>query len=186
MSIRLRFTPGLAFLLAVVIGAAVVLVPAAISAYGRVGELQTHALTRDIWISDQLTADRVADAQRQGFRTIIDLRPDGEAPEQTPSSEIERLAGTHRLGFAYVPVLHGDIPAETVDKLARSLQTAERPVLLYCRTGRRAARTWALAEASRADGLDAAAIDRAVRQAGQNDDDLAHEISTRIAARPNP
>jgi uncharacterized protein (TIGR01244 family) len=187
LSIARRFGgPIAAFVLAIVAGAAFVLVSAAVASYKSRGALQTHSLTRDVWISEQLTADHVVEVQRQGFRSIIDLRPDGEAPDQLPSAEVERLARASGIGFAYVPVQHGDIPAETVDQLVASLRNAQRPVLLYCRTGRRAARTWALAEASRPDGLDAAAIDRAVARAGQSDDDLAAFIAARIAARPAP
>jgi uncharacterized protein (TIGR01244 family) len=89
------------------------------------------------------------------------------------------------LTFAYVPVPHGDIPGQAVDALGQSLASAGKPVLLYCRSGKRAARTWALSEASRADGLDAVAIQAAVRSAGQSADDLAESIAARIAARSN-
>jgi protein tyrosine phosphatase (PTP) superfamily phosphohydrolase (DUF442 family) len=56
-------------------------------------------------------------------------------------------------------------------------------VLLYCRSGRRAARTWSLVEASRADGMDVAQIIAAVKEGGQEADDLKDALEQRVAAR---
>jgi uncharacterized protein (TIGR01244 family) len=85
--------------------------------------------------------------------------------------------------FAYIPTAHGDIPDATPEALARALESAEKPVLLYCRSGSRAARVWALAEAARADGPNAATIAAAVRGAGQKVDDILPRIEQRVAQR---
>ncbi|HEY0230767.1 MAG TPA: sulfur transferase domain-containing protein [Dokdonella sp.] len=142
-----------------------------------------RALAGDVWVAEQLETDQLAALKVQGFRTIVDLRPDGEAPDQPPAREMSSAAEKNGLHFTYLPVPHGDIPLPAVDTLERTLATSERPVLLYCRSGRRAARTWALAEASRKDGLGAAAIEAAVASAGQSADDLAAQIAARVAAR---
>lgn len=143
-----------------------------------------HALTPDISVTDQLQLDNITGIQTQGFATLIDLRPDGEAPDQPASDEVRIAAGRAGLFFAYVPVPHGDIPPDTVAALTRALKATPRPALLYCRTGRRAARTWALAEAQRLGGLDAEAIERAVEAAGQSASDIDDQISAGVAARP--
>jgi uncharacterized protein (TIGR01244 family) len=140
-------------------------------------------LSGDIWVSEQIGRADFASLAEQHFKSIIDLRPDGEAPDQPPSVQIARFARQQGMAFAYVPVPHGDVPSETVEKMSASLASAEKPVLLYCRSGRRAARTWALAEASRSAGMDAAAIEEAVRSVGQTPDDLHELIVARIAAR---
>ena len=184
---RWRPGPGTVFALAVAVGATVVLVMAGVSAVRReANRVPVASLTREVFISEQITPNRLAQLRRDGFRSIIDLRPDGEAPDQMPSADVERLARENNLGFAYVPIQHGEIASTSVDALVASLQSVAKPVVLYCRTGRRAARTWALAEASRPGGLDAAAIDAALKSAGQPGDDLAGEISSRIAARAAP
>ena len=85
--------------------------------------------------------------------------------------------------FAYVPTPHGAIPDVIVDGLARALADVPQPVVLYCRSGNRAARVWALAEASRPSGADAKGIAGSVRAAGQKVDDLMPQIEARIAAR---
>ena len=81
--------------------------------------------------------------------------------------------------------MHGDVPDHVVRDLAQALGVAERPVLLYCRSGKRAARVWALAEASRKGGPLKADIVGAVLAAGQPVDDLLPQIEARIAARAN-
>jgi uncharacterized protein (TIGR01244 family) len=80
-------------------------------------------------------------------------------------------------------VPHGEIPEQAVTRLREALDRQQGPVLLYCRSGKRAARTWALAEASRPNGLPAEAIVAAVRGAGQEADDLRPRIDAAVAAR---
>jgi protein tyrosine phosphatase (PTP) superfamily phosphohydrolase (DUF442 family) len=63
------------------------------------------------------------------------------------------------------------------------LEKEPKPAALYCRTGRRAARLFALAEAARFNGPDADAIAQMVRNAGFAADDLAPEIANRISRR---
>jgi uncharacterized protein (TIGR01244 family) len=115
---------------------------------------------------------------------IIDIRPDGEAPDQVPSSEIEAAANKMRMGFYYIPVPHEGIPASAVDALGQALTSSQaRPAVLYCRTGRRAVRLYALEEASRIDGPDTDAILKMVRATGFSADDLKDEINQRLSHR---
>jgi uncharacterized protein (TIGR01244 family) len=171
-----------AFAVAVLLGALGVLANAAVDRY-RERSIEVHALTPDISVTAQLRLQNIAALREQGFRTIIDLRPDGEAPDQAPSASIKQVAERAGFAFAFVPVPHGDIPAASVDALSRALIEAKKPVLLYCRTGRRAARTWALVEAQRPGGLDAAAIELAVKNAGQSAEDLDGPINAGVSAR---
>jgi len=175
---RLRST----FIVSVMLGAAFVLILAAAS---RATRLQVHPLVPGIWISEQVQLDDIGKLKQQGFAAIIDLRPDGEQDGQSRSAEVEQAAAANGMTFAFVPVPHGDIPDSQVDSLALSLDFAQKPVVLYCRSGRRAARTWALSEASRPGGLDANAIRRALDSAAQSSPDLDLAIESRIAAR-NP
>lgn len=119
----------------------------------------------------------------QRYAKIIDLRPDGEVDGQPSSSEMAQAARRQAVAFGYVPVPHGEIPEEAVLKLRQALADQKGQVLLYCRSGKRAARTWALAEAGRPGGLQADEIIAAVRGAGQEADDLRPRIQSAIAAR---
>ena len=178
---RRRVGPGLVFFAAMLVGAASVV---GYFAYERHAEaFAIHSLTPDVWVTDQLSVDRVNGPQIRRFRTVIDLRPDGEAPDQAPAAKIEQAVRGRGLDFAFVPVPHGDIPPPVVASLSEALNKSPKPVLLYCRTGRRAARTWALSEAKRPGGLSAAEIENAVRDVGQTADDLDAAIADDVSHR---
>lgn len=170
------------FLAATVLGAVAVLTAAGLD-QRRAQRIEIRELVTGVWISEQVLPTDLDALRSRGIRALIDLRPDGEQEGQPSSAEIEAAARTEGVTFAYIPVAHGRIAPAQVDALARSLGIVERPVLLYCRSGKRAARTWALSEASRFGGLDAQGIHDALRRANQPSDDLDREIAERIAAR---
>ncbi|MDR2154263.1 MAG: TIGR01244 family phosphatase [Burkholderiaceae bacterium] len=144
----------------------------------------TIPLADNIQVSAQISPEQLTSIKAQGFRTVIDLRPDGEALGQPSSTAMAQAAKQAGLQFSYLPVPRGShIPSAAADTLARLLAQAPRPILMYCRSGTRAARTWALAEASRPGGLDAASIVQHARAAGRPADDLQGQITQRIAAR---
>jgi uncharacterized protein (TIGR01244 family) len=156
---------------------------AAYSQKNRVQPIQAHRLTTTIAVSEQVSLASVANVGRQGFTTVIDLRPDGEAADQPSSAEVGKIVLEQGLRFFYVPVPHGAIPDTAVAQLNQALTGSSGPVLMYCRSGKRAARTWSLVEASRPAGMEPAAILAAVKQAGQSSDDLETAIRERFAQR---
>lgn len=145
--------------------------------------LSVNKMTSDIWVSAQLHLNGIPELKAQGIRTVIDLRPDGEASDQPPAVMVESAARANDLQFFYVPVPHGRIPEEAVTALAKALASSPSPILLYCASGSRAARTWSLVEASRPDGLDGNAIQAAVKAAGKSAIDLEGAILQRISQR---
>ena len=140
-------------------------------------------LTSAISVSEQLTPDQLKGVNHSGFTTVIDLRPDGEVAGQPDAAAMEAEAKANGLAFVYVPVPHGDIPDSAVEALGKALDAHRGPVLMYCRSGKRAARTWSLVEASRSGGMQANEILEAVKASGQSADDLRPAIEARIAKR---
>ena len=174
--------PLRAFLVAVAVGAAGVAGAFGVAAWRHHRDIPAHALAPGIAISEQLQPDAMALARGQ-FGTVIDMRPDGEASGQPGSTEMASAAADQHLQFAYVPVPHGDIPDAVVDKLSDALAGRPGPVLLYCRSGRRAARSWSLVEASRPGGMDVEQILTAVLASGQDASDLRARLEQRVKAR---
>jgi uncharacterized protein (TIGR01244 family) len=174
---------GRIFCLAVAAGLTLVLANAGYARWQRPAAATVHPLTEAISISEQLIPGQLAELRERGFATIIDLRPDGEAAGQPDAAHMHEAARSNRMAFAYVPVPHGEIPASAVAALGKALAESPQPVLLYCRSGKRAARTWGLAEAARAGGADAEAILAAVKASGQSADDLRPLIDARVAQR---
>lgn len=137
-----------------------------------------------VYVSPQISARDVGYmARRYGIQTIVDMRPDGEAPDEPSHLQIEQVAKAEGLGFRYIPVPHESIPPATVSELGGVLSSFPKPVMLYCRTGRRAIRTFALSEASRGGGPDLETILDMVGRVGFSAEDLRAEIAGRIAAR---
>lgn len=140
-------------------------------------------LTNDVYVTAQLKKEDIPAVRHDGFKTLIDIRPDGEVPDQISSYDAGRMAAQNELRFAYVPVPHGPIPASAVAALGDAIASNPRPILLYCHSGRRAARTFSLVEASRPGGMDAPHILAMVKAVGQSADDLSAEINDRISHR---
>lgn len=140
----------------------------------------------DRFVTSQLTPNGVRFLRNRGVTTIVDIRPDGEAKDQTPSSEIKTASQRYGIRFHYIPVPHESIPDSAVDTLSGVLAEQAGPVVLYCRSGRRAVRTLALAEASQPDGPETDAILAMVKAAGFAADDLRDNITQRISRRNQP
>lgn len=136
-------------------------------------------LTPSLSVSPQLSEADVAQAARDGFRAIIDNRPDGEEPGQPSAAEMQAFAASHGLGFAHVPTVGGKISDEDVALMAHALSTFEGPVLAYCRTGTRSTTLWALTQAGAqpADALIATAA-----EAGYDLSALRPRLETRMTA----
>ena len=58
-------------------------------------------------MAPQLQAADFAAAGRTGIRTVINNRPDGEAPDQLATREARALAAANGLDYEFVPVVTG-------------------------------------------------------------------------------
>lgn len=110
-----------------------------------------NKLDANLSASPQLSLDDVAAAAAEGFRTIVDLRPDGEGPDQPIAATIEAAASQHGMKFVHIPVVPGKVDDTQVAAMARALAEQPGPVLGYCRTGARVATLWALGRAGKVD-----------------------------------
>ena len=97
-------------------------------------------------VSPQIAAADVAEIAALGYRSIMCNRPDGEDPGQTPVAEIRAEAERLGLGFAFVPVISGQIVDEDVAEFGEALAGLPAPVLAYCRSGSRCQTIWMLSQ----------------------------------------
>lgn len=110
-----------------------------------------NKLDANLSASPQLTTQDVTTAAAQGFRTIIDLRPDDEEPGQPAAATIKAAAREHGLAFVHIPVVPGQVADTQIAAMSRALAEQPGPALGYCRTGTRVATLWALGQAGKAD-----------------------------------
>ncbi|WP_293898769.1 TIGR01244 family sulfur transferase [Phenylobacterium sp.] len=104
-------------------------------------------VTDDFTTAPQISIADVAEAARQGFKTLISNRPDGEEPGQPTAAEIAVAAEAAGLAFHHIPVRGAPTP-EQVEATKAVLAEADEPVLAFCRSGTRSIITWSLSQAT--------------------------------------
>jgi uncharacterized protein (TIGR01244 family) len=101
-------------------------------------------VTDDFWVAPQITPETAAEAARDGFRLILNNRPDGEDPGQPEGRAIAAAAAAAGIEYAEVPI-RGRPGMDQVEQVAAALAEADGPVLAYCRSGMRCIAAWAMA-----------------------------------------
>ncbi len=135
--------------------------------------MQIRPLTPDLAVAPQISADDVAEIASQGFRTLINNRPDGESGDQTPGDDIAAVSEELGLAYSYQPIISGGMTMKDVEDFGRLLERAEKPVLAYCRSGTRCTTLWALSQAGK---LDTGEIFSAAAKAGYDLSGLRGQI----------
>lgn len=103
-------------------------------------------LSPELSVRPQLLPREVADVARSGFKGVINNRPDGEAPDQPRSEELEAEARRHGLRYWYIPVVPGQATESHAQAFAAALREAGGPVVAFCRTGNRSTGLWKMAQ----------------------------------------
>jgi uncharacterized protein (TIGR01244 family) len=179
----MRLTNGKVFVISMLAGIAYIVTYNWITSPARRDKLIREVDRPGIFVTDQLRESDFQRLERLRIATIVDMRPDGEAADQMPSRQVAGISQQRGIAFKYIPIPHGAIPDSGVDRLSSVLSNAKRPILLYCRTGKRALRTFCLAEATRKDGRNAEELNSIADRTGFDIKDLQPEIARRIAAR---
>jgi uncharacterized protein (TIGR01244 family) len=107
-------------------------------------------VTDSFSVAPQLLPDEIAEAAAQGFRLIINNRPDDEAPDQPPSAVMASAAQAAGLDYLHIPVSGMAAPGQ-VEAMHAAVKGAAGPVLAFCRSGTRSITTWARGEQEFAD-----------------------------------
>ena len=104
-------------------------------------------ITPKISVAPQICVEDVKEIAAAGYRTIMNNRPDGESPDQPPSSVIEAEARANNIDYIYLPIVSSNITPKNIEDFGKILSEAKEPILAFCRTGTRCTNMWALAEA---------------------------------------
>jgi uncharacterized protein (TIGR01244 family) len=99
----------------------------------------TTPLCPEFTVCGQITLADVAVLARQGFRSIINNRPDGEGgPDQPTSASIEAAARAHGMRYVHFPVPNLMLSAEQVAAYQQACAGLPHPIVGFCRSGGRA------------------------------------------------
>ena len=93
-------------------------------------------VTETFSVAPQIELGDIVRARAEGFTLLINNRPDGEAPDQPSSAEMEAAAKAAGLAYVHIPVRGGPTP-EQVEIERQILAEATGPVLAWCRSGTR-------------------------------------------------
>jgi uncharacterized protein (TIGR01244 family) len=96
------------------------------------------AVTRKLSVMAQPSIEDFATLKQRGFATVINNRPDGEAPDQ-PGSKAEELAAREAdLAYIHLPVTSTGITKEDARRFQEAVDASPGPVVAHCRSGARA------------------------------------------------
>jgi len=100
-------------------------------------------LETGIFVAPQLVEADFAEVAARGFRSVVNNRPDGEAPDQLPNDQARAAALREGLQYRYQPVENLNVTEEdVVDAHARLMNDLPGPILFYCRSGTRCTILW--------------------------------------------
>jgi len=102
-------------------------------------------VTPDFAVAPQLSPGDLAQAAADGFRLVINNRPDGEAGDQPGGAEMEAAARAAGMDYVHIPVVGGPTPSQ-VEQNRAAIAGAGGPVLAFCRSGTRSIVTWSLGQ----------------------------------------
>ena len=104
---------------------------------------QVQQLSADLCVAPQLDADAMAWAAQNGFKSVVNNRPDFEGgPDQPTSAVIEAAADAAGLQYAWLPVLPAVQTPEEIARFAALLAELPKPILAFCRSGARSGKLY--------------------------------------------
>jgi uncharacterized protein (TIGR01244 family) len=109
---------------------------------------QVMPVAPDVCVAPQLDPAAMAWAAQNGFKSVINNRPDFEGgPSQPTHAAMEAAARAAGLEYAFLPVNGAYQSPEEIARFAELLQTMPRPILAFCRSGARSGKLFQAASA---------------------------------------
>lgn len=138
-------------------------------------------LTPNFAVTGELSVADFALAAKQGFKAILNNRPDGEEEGQlTGASEAEH-AWQAGLRYRFLPLdKHELFTDPVVEGMISALSELDGPILAHCKSGLRCAIVWAAASARSVPVDDVLAT---LEKAGQDLDFLRDELDAQADRR---
>jgi uncharacterized protein (TIGR01244 family) len=99
----------------------------------------SNKVSDDFYSAPQIAVDDLSVIASQGFKTVLNCRPDAEGDATQPASvKLKLVAEQLGLQYYHFPVVMGTEGAEHAAEAAKALAAAPKPVLGFCRSGGRA------------------------------------------------
>jgi uncharacterized protein (TIGR01244 family) len=111
--------------------------------------LELKRINDDVSVAPQISPDDMPAIKAAGFTTVINNRPDGEAPDQPSSDVMKAAAEAAGLSYHFIPLGRDGVSPQMVDEERAVLEGSDGPVLAFCRSGTRSTTLWALTQAGK-------------------------------------
>lgn len=104
--------------------------------------IKTTEIAPGLAVAAQIEKADIAALASQGFKTIVNNRPDEEG---VPIAAADARAEAARLGlrYEYLPVTSSTIAAADLVAFERLVKDSPKPILAHCRSGTRTYLLWA-------------------------------------------
>lgn len=109
--------------------------------------MDIRRIAPDYAVSPQIATDDLPAIAAQGFKTVVNNRPDEEIPHELSSAVMRIAAEAAGLRFVDNPLTHATMTPDRIAAQAAAME--EGPVLAYCASGTRSSVAWSLAQAGR-------------------------------------
>jgi uncharacterized protein (TIGR01244 family) len=130
--------------------------------------LELKRINQHVTVSPQISPEDIPALKAAGFTTVINNRPDGEAPDQPTSDQIQKATQAAGIVYHYIPLGRDGVSPDMVERMTDALDRSAGPVLAYCRSGTRSTTLWALSQAGKEPA------DRIIAEAAAAGYDMSH------------
>lgn len=111
--------------------------------------MDLRQITPELSVSPQIQPEDLPALAEQGFRVVINNRPDAEVGDDEGGAAMQAAAEAAGMEYRAIPFVPGQITQDMVDAQAEALDLPGRKIA-YCRSGNRSTVLWALTRAGEA------------------------------------
>lgn len=149
--------------------------------------MQPIPVTEKLSVTGQLRPEDFAELHRQGYRTVINNRPDGEEPSQPKAKALAAAAEATGLAYVHIPVTSTSMTDADARCFAETIVASDGPVIAHCRSGARSFYLWILAHDAGVEGFDNDRLIAVATKIGIKPDDALSWLAKHqsAAAKPN-
>jgi uncharacterized protein (TIGR01244 family) len=111
--------------------------------------LELKRINDHVSVAPQISPEDIPAIKAAGFKSIVNNRPDGEAPGQPTSAEMRAAVEKAGLSYHFIPLGRDGVSMDMIEEEKAALEGSAGPVLCYGRSGTRSTTLWALSQAGK-------------------------------------
>ncbi|MFT4013262.1 MAG: TIGR01244 family sulfur transferase [Paracoccus sp. (in: a-proteobacteria)] len=108
--------------------------------------MDLRQITPELSVSPQIQPHDLAALAAEGYRVVINNRPDAEVSAQEDSAAMRIAAEAAGMDYREIPFVPGHVTLDMIEAQAEALALPGRKIA-YCRSGNRSTVLWALSRA---------------------------------------